>query len=260
MYPTTLTWALKALSLGLHAKKREALEIIKAHLLSYHDGLSDLVGPGHIPPTKIKMQSLKVARPAIQAAYWTDGPWHCLRIEERTVGHERPRAWFNSATGRPDIRNAPVTEQWMTWVQKILKELRVKPLKGSVRLVFFPGLAYTFTAWRKVDQRDEKRLHPMDPDNSSKSTTDALMVPKPEKPKKPNEDETPLKIQKLVAPKKVILSGAYFDDAQIVDLLVFRLPQDGAPPVDRITIRKTRKAKAKKKKTEKLAQDQPKAG
>ena len=241
MYPPPLIRALNTLGRGLHAKKRADLDVVEAYLKSYHDGLTDLLGPGHLPPEGVELQSLNVAKPAIQAAYWTDGPWHCLRIEERTVGHNRPRAWFNKATGRPQLRNDPSTEQWMQWVQKILRELGVMPLSGAVRLVFFPGLVYTFVSWRNVDHREEKLLHPMDCDNASKATTDPLMVPKPPKEPGPTDKPAPKKVKPVVTPT----TGAYFDDAQVVDLLVFRLPQQGKPRVDRLALHKKRSATRK---------------
>jgi len=233
MYPPALSRALNTFGRGLHGKRRETLEVIEAHLKLYHDGLMDLLGPGHVPPETAVTKALNIAKPAITASYWTDGPWHCLRIDERTIGHNRPRAWFNKAAGYPQLRQDAATEQWMGWVEKILAHFNVRPLEGSVRVVFFPGLVYTFTAWRKVDDRQVSLLHPMDPDNSAKALLDAAMVPKPAK-----ESETPSK--KKHKPKP--LTGAYYDDAQIVDLLVFRLPQEGKPAVDRITLHKERSA------------------
>ena len=120
-------------------------------------------------------------------------------------------------------------------------------------MVFFPGLVYTFVAWRNVDHREEKLLHPMDCDNASKGTTDPLMVPKPTKETDDPDAPAPKKPKPVVIP----VNGAYRDDTQVVDLLVFRLPQTGKPPVDRLALYKkrsaTRKAVVARKKAEKAA-------
>jgi hypothetical protein len=91
-------------------------------------------------------------------------------------------------------------------------------------------------AWCPVPHRAENKLHPMDADNAAKPTLDSAQVPKP--PKGDGEQ--------VSKPRKDLpQTGAYFNDTQVVDLLVYRLPQQGAPPVDRIALHRKRSATRK---------------
>jgi hypothetical protein len=210
------------------AKAREdALEEAGREIRALRYALKCLTGPGHVPPSGATTFMSNVARPAIKVSYWEDEPWTCLRLEERTIGHHREEAYTHPATGRPALRFNPETEKWMRWTRGIAQELKIIPAAGHIREVFFPGLVYTFMAWMDVPDRPVQLLHPMDNDNLVKATLDAHQT----------------------APYKgeMVEYGVYQNDTQVVDLLIYRLPQDGAPPVDRITLgmeaRKARKAR-----------------
>lgn len=193
----------------------------------FRDQIHALVGGSHVPPPGARSWTSAVARPSIKVSCWKDGEWQCLRLEERTVGHNRERAFISPVTKRPALRSDPTSLKWMKWVQGIAAEAGFSPLDGKVRVVFFPGLAYTFIAWRPVPDRDASLLHPMDPDNACKTTIDGLQA------------------APFMGPQSAY--GAFFNDAQVVDLLVLRLPQDGQAPVDRLLIanerRRARRAK-----------------
>lgn len=199
---------------------RRLIEDLVKENQAYKQAFKDLAGPDSIPPSDTPLRSFSVARPPILGYYWQDGPWHCLRLEERTVGHNRPVPWIRN--GAPALRQNRETEAWMAWLAKIAHQLGLEPLKGCIRFVFHPGLAYTYMAWRQVPDRPEELLHPMDPDNAVKPATDALQC----------------NYLKLETEKP---AGAYFNDTQVVDLLIFRFPQSGAPPVNRTKIKKERR-------------------
>lgn len=210
------------------AELAKELEQSKAALAAARSDLAMFIGPGHTPPPGVPTHSWAVARPSIQGAFWQDGPWKCLRLEERTVGHHRESAFIRADTGRPALRFHPDTEKWMKWVAGIASELGLAPTERQVRVVVFPGLAYTFIAWTEVDARPVADLHPMDPDNAVKPILDAL--------------------QSVMAGEDR-RTGAYRNDTQVVDLLVYRLPSDQRAPIDRLAL--SRELKATRKKREK---------
>jgi len=116
----------------------------------------------------------------------------------------------------------------MTWLGGLCAEFKIAPIQGQIRLAVFPGLAYTFVAWREVQARDTALIHPMDADNVQKPTTDALQTHRGGRTTKESRDLEPEPY------------GAYINDTQVVDLLVFRLPQEGKAAHDRAEIRKVR--------------------
>lgn len=204
---------------------RRLIEDLVKENQAFKQAFQDLVGPESTPPPNTPIRSFSVARPPILGFYWQSGPWHCLRLEERTQGHIRPIPWIRN--GKPTLRQNRETESWMAWVAKIAIQLDLEPLTGCIRFVFHPGLAFTYMAWRQVPDRPDELLHPMDPDNAVKPTTDALQ----------------LNYLKLDTEKP---AGAYFNDTQVVDLLVFRFPQTGTPPVNRAQVKKERRQALKK--------------
>jgi len=187
--------------------------------------IRDVEGPDPTPPPDAPLRVFNVAHPPILGFYWEDGPWRCLRVEERTRGFMRPIPYI-SASGRPLLRQNRDTDAWMTWMAKIANRIGIEPINGSIRLVFRPGVSWTFTAWREVDLRDHALLHPQDPDNAVKPTIDALQY----NYLRDNEG-----------------TGAFFNDTQIVDLLIFRQEQDTKPLVDRIAVTSERRRKLKAK-------------
>jgi hypothetical protein len=201
-------------------------------LLKENDNLKnelvELQGPDPNPPPETPLQSFTVALPPILGFYWLDGPWHCLRLEERTRGFLRPIPWIN-AQGKAVLRQHRDTQAWMNWISKIALKLNLQPLVGSIRLVFRPGLSNTFVAWRNVPERQPDLLHPMDPDNAVKPTIDALQN------NFLRRDEEPF-------------TGAFFNDTQIVDLLVFRGEQEQKAMIDRIALTVARRKRLKQRK------------
>lgn len=226
--------AMRQKDFALRAKDREIEELNERlkqaaeDLAAAQAELTMFIGPGHFPPPHVPMQVWNVARPPIQGAFWVDGPWKCLRLEERTVGHHRESAYIRQDTGRPALRFHPDTEKWMKWVAGIAKELGLTPTENQVRAIAFPGLAYTFLAWMEVAPRPARDLHPMDPDNAVKPILDAL--------------------QSILAGEDRG-TGAYKNDTQVVDLLVYRLPSEERAPIDRLAL--SRELKANRKPREK---------
>ncbi len=250
-----LVRAIKDLQKGLHPRKLEVLALLERHIAeqnqqikalqdeaeAYKTGFLALTGPGHTPPDHAISGTYNVAKPALRASYWQDGPWHCLRVEERTVGYYRPTAFYNKTIGRAALRQNPVTEQWMLWIHKIAVEIGIKPLEGSVRMLVFPGLRYTLLAWREVDERPAALLHPMDCDNACKPSLDSLQAGKP--PKVPKPKKSAKSTAPIVTPDDPPRAGAFVNDTQVVDLLVYRLMQNGLPAVDRLELHRTRSKK-----------------
>lgn len=212
------------------------LEEARAALARANGDLEFFVGPGHTPPVGVEEQTWTVARPPIKGFFWEVGPWKCLRLAERTVGHHRESAYLRQDTGRPALRFHPETEKWMKWITGIFAELRLVPTTNQVRVIFFPGLSYTFMAWREVEERLVVDLHPMDPDNAFKPIADAAQS---------------------ISLGKDREFGAWRNDTQIVDLLVYRLPQDDRAPVDRLAL--SRELRAKRKPRVKKPRPKPQA-
>jgi len=203
----------------------QELEATKGALAKAQEDLQFFVGPGHVPPAGVPEQTWNVARPPIRGFFWESGPWKCLRLEERTVGHHRESAYIRADTGKAAVRFHPETEKWMKWVTGIFAELKMTPTTNQVRVIFFPGLSYTFMAWREVGNRFMEDLHPQDPDNAFKPIADAAQS---------------------ISLGKDREFGAWRNDTQIVDLLVYRLPHDERAPIDRLALSRERKATRKR--------------
>jgi len=248
--PDEILEAFRDLKKGLHPGKLEVLalpksqdEALQEQGEASRESFLALVGPGHTPPPGAINGKFNVAKPAIQAAYWLDGDWQCLRIEERTVGYIRPKAYFNTSINQPALRQDPITEGWMQWIHKLAVAMGIKPLEGSVRMIVFPGLRYTFLAWCPVPPRPTNLLHPMDCDNAAKPSLDSLQAGNPPKPpkKKPSKAKAP--VPEPPAHTMEPLAGAFFNDTQVVDLCVYRLPQEGKPAVNRMELHRERSKK-----------------
>lgn len=190
--------------------------------------VEDLLGPLPDVPAEARELMLDVARPPLRAAYWQSGPWQCLRIEERTQGYERPGV-FKDQGGRPRLRQSNAVERWMRWGEGIMEAFQVEPIPRDrpVRVVFLPGAVWTFMAWREVDRHGQ--LHPQDPDNAVKPSLDFAQTEPFDRKSDPRS------------------FGAFVNDTQVVDLLVYRISQAGAPLVDRQAITRARSLERRRK-------------
>ena len=197
----------------------------KARIAMLEEVVEDLLGPDPDVPDWADRRSLDVARPPLTAAFWKKGPWSCLRIEERTVGYDRPSVFL--LNGKVRVRQANVVERWMRWINGLMDAFEVEPIPEGhkVRVIFVPGQVWTFMAWREVERSGN--LHPQDPDNLVKPILDGCQT-------RPYSAKDPRRY------------GAFLNDTQIVDLMIYRIPQAGAAAVNRQAITRARSAEKKR--------------
>lgn len=213
---------------------QDELAEAKARIQALEGIVGDLLGPDPDIPEGADVRRLDVARPPLVAAYWQQGPWRCLRVEEPTVGYDRPSIFL--IEGKVRVRQVNAVERWMRWGAKILEAFEVEPVPADrqVRVVFLPGLVWTFLAWREVERIGV--LHHQDPDNAVKPTLDFAQTAQAGKSPRP--------------------FGAFVNDTQVVDLMVYRIPQAGAAAVDRQAITRARSRDKKKQQAAKRREAQ----